>query len=1691
MQKFLLWFFLVPLFLRAEWDQVFLEEDDPAIVQNVNVMTGNLNVCLQEKVVRGAIPFPIALTYSSKGAEEANDVESLKLKKLRNVLELDGGWSIFPHLALLVDTRQRMRPYSYVMEPSGAQISFDPKGNSRVSFGQSSGSISGRRNPSNHHLQLDLNASEAILYLADGGVRLYRGEKDFFFSFLEESDLPRKSFRYLMLVEETLPSGHRIFYDYTQDEHFEKVLSIRITNPKGNKTFSHIFLKGDLFEKHKDFKTVLHADDGTFFKFGHQKYKDRKYLTFDEPHAEPRKQFQYTKVRKGVGLSLEKIFVGDREAALAVEYYKPDNEKESAEWKKNPDLKPYKIDKVKSIRNPAGVQATFEYFSGVTNVRDVHQVLTRYHHSKDKLDWIEYFDKNGEHVSSEIFKWDNGLLIEKTMCDAAGHRIFSKSFEYDSYKNVVKERVYNDHESFTKWYEYNDRHLLSIEREEEGPTYRYEYVAGTDLISHKWTCDLEESYVYDDDNLLIEKRVIDGPYEQVTRYKRDPKTRMIVETIEPLQRRVYTYNKQRLPIREDVFDAEGMFRYSLYTEYDSAGRVLKQTTPSGGENTYSYDPWGNPTIIKEVGKPAKHIQYDVLDRPIRVEVNGKAASTTYDPKGWVLTERDHRGGATTHRYDSFGRCILTVLANGTPLHFTHDLRGNITTSTSGNGYVTSMAYNLLQKVVRILEPNGGETLYHYYPNGELRETVFPEGGSVTFEYDTLHRLISKRQSSIEEKWEYEGSFLKSYTDPTGLVTRNVYDEYGRKIEETTGDRRTQFFYDALGFPTKTVRGDEFVLEVRDAEGRVLEESVNGFNHIVYTYDSEGRKVQARKGEAIDRFAYDVEGRLVSHVDPLGHETRFIHGDFSKTTVDPVGNSSVDTFDLQSRLIKTERKSPEGQTCGLEEFFHDRDGNVVKRVTTVFPDERKIEVDFEYNSVDLLTREIEANQKVTTYQYDKKGRVVRRISPNGVSLNYLYNEFDAVVEMKSSDGTVHYCYEYEHLQPVAITDVTMGMTLTQSYTSYGELASERWQFPYAWKYDNNGRVVEFTLPDESSVQYTYQGGHMSEVKRGGYSHAYLKFDRNRHVEEEALVGGSIQKSKRDLLERVVEVVSPFHKRELAFSPSGLVTRSNDKEYRYDPLNQLVQEGDEEYRFDSLGNPTKYAINSLNQITATEDETLIYDPNGDLIERRRREGTIYYGYDALQRLTSITSPREKILFSYDPLSRLSRIDLGGTQKYLLYDREFEIGLMEDGEIKELKVLGLGIQGDIGAAIAIELSGKLYTPLHDLQGNITALATPSGIIESYHISSFGVEPTTDYQNPWRFSSKRSLSGLIYFGKRFYDPGLKRWLTPDPLGFADGRNLYAYVCNSPLNRLDLFGLAAVFSVGIAGEGKGKVEFRYGNFTYGPPMASREGFIPQEIFGMADINGVSIPCIFICTKPIRLNFTPRELAQNQFNLFDHMDEILPSDTDQITFASYSNGMANEYGDWVNMGRSYAGLLPQGVPIMSVFNEGMGFLDDLCRVRDELSGTITPPVHALRAFFTEMHDTFDRVSPNAKWLHASHSEGGLQTILGGNAMHRGYRQRIRDRLYYFAVAPAQVAPKTFGHAKNIFSKEDRVTTRFAKPYLNNSDYDIQLLECITPKKQLGWFIGDHAFTNPTYQVAMKDHFDRLRTTVGFYVDNHR
>ncbi|WP_095048243.1 RHS repeat-associated core domain-containing protein [Pseudomonas sp. Irchel s3h9] len=57
-------------------------------------------------------------------------------------------------------------------------------------------------------------------------------------------------------------------------------------------------------------------------------------------------------------------------------------------------------------------------------------------------------------------------------------------------------------------------------------------------------------------------------------------------------------------------------------------------------------------------------------------------------------------------------------------------------------------------------------------------------------------------------------------------------------------------------------------------------------------------------------------------------------------------------------------------------------------------------------------------------------------------------------------------------------------------------------------------------------------------------------------------------------------------------------------------------------------------------------------------------------------------------------------------------------------------------------------------------------------------------------RYSGKEmDVSGLYYYGARYYAPWLQRWVSADPAGDVDGLNLYGFVRNNPMTYFDTTG--------------------------------------------------------------------------------------------------------------------------------------------------------------------------------------------------------------------------------------------------------------------------------------------------------------
>jgi RHS repeat-associated protein len=105
----------------------------------------------------------------------------------------------------------------------------------------------------------------------------------------------------------------------------------------------------------------------------------------------------------------------------------------------------------------------------------------------------------------------------------------------------------------------------------------------------------------------------------------------------------------------------------------------------------------------------------------------------------------------------------------------------------------------------------------------------------------------------------------------------------------------------------------------------------------------------------------------------------------------------------------------------------------------------------------------------------------------------------------------------------------------------------------------------------------------------------------------------------------------------------------------------------------------------------------------------------------------------------------------------------------------------------------SGDAYLPAYDNLGNVHGMLWAfNGELKAALGGTIRESGTYASLNPFRFSTKYTddETGLVYYGRRYYDPQVGRFVGRDPIGEEGGLNLYAFVANNSVNSWDYLGM-------------------------------------------------------------------------------------------------------------------------------------------------------------------------------------------------------------------------------------------------------------------------------------------------------------
>ena len=110
--------------------------------------------------------------------------------------------------------------------------------------------------------------------------------------------------------------------------------------------------------------------------------------------------------------------------------------------------------------------------------------------------------------------------------------------------------------------------------------------------------------------------------------------------------------------------------------YDATGRLISETTSSGGSVNYGYNALNLRTQLTNARGQARTYTYDAIGRVTGYTSVEGSASYTYDKNGNVLTATD-QNGTVTREYDALNRVKKYTDTLGNVIRYEYDAVGNL------------------------------------------------------------------------------------------------------------------------------------------------------------------------------------------------------------------------------------------------------------------------------------------------------------------------------------------------------------------------------------------------------------------------------------------------------------------------------------------------------------------------------------------------------------------------------------------------------------------------------------------------------------------------------------------------------------------------------------------------------------------------------------------------------------------------------------------------------------------------------------------------------------------------------------------------------------------------------------------------------------------------------------------------------
>lgn len=789
------------------------------------------------------------------------------------------------------------------------------------------------------------------------------------------------------------------------------------------------------------------------------------------------------------------------------------------------------------------------------------------------------------------------------------------------------------------------------------------------------------------------------------------------------------YDETRIRQSWDDADPESWFWSRTYL--DGMGRIYKTANrgPSADVDrlqSFQFDAEGRPW--------KSSYPYYTGDSPAYTV-------TTYDEHGRISLVTSPDGSKVQTEYDLARSQITTIEGDGTPdaraTVSTLDSRGNVLTLEDPSGGVTTTRYNRLSQKTHQANPIGATTTWVYDSLGRVRSASDTDRGDRSYDYD-------------------DEGFLRSATDGVGNVAEMVsFDAIGRLLERKV---------------TRAVDGSEVVT--------------------TYTYDQPqytnplGRLTQVSAPSSLQEFAYDRYGNVSAQSLTLDGERST-----EATTYDPAGRLAELTYP---------------------------DGTVLHQG---YDDQGYIE------SLDLEPAGGGQLQNYTTYgDFDALGQAGTAAFGSGVTSTYAYypltqalGRLQAATTTRGASTLSTRTYAWNLFGQVESITAAPDAALSESFTYHPNGWLHIAQGPYpaeTFTYDAAGNIKT-----ASGTTYDYPEGsnQLSSTTEG----LVLDHDGNGNVDS-MTVGGVETSLTYDGSSNLIRIeAGGTVTMEAVYDPDGNRLKRTDAD---GVVSRYLFATYERVDDDTSTRYTKYVVGPRGPVAAITVEAsdprvarslrheghrvaaLLYDagrPAGLLAQGREhlaalathprlaaslgRAATFLLALAGL--LLALWAPARRLRH----LLRRHRREAEGEMPFTTaYARRHRLFAHATPWVLAALLLTLAppVHADLGSGSGYPRTGEIYFLLDhvestilvtDAQGNPQTQVTyePFGEIDEDHSSG-----PDDFRPKYTTKELDAGTGLYYFGARYHDPHLGRFLQPDVE--RQFPSPYAYVGNDPEDGID-----------------------------------------------------------------------------------------------------------------------------------------------------------------------------------------------------------------------------------------------------------------------------------------------------------------